>query len=138
MSQVQVSQAPCGEGEIPATNKSMEILERMKLVELPREWSEFWERVIDELKTPRLKEGILHVTCGYARVEWTDSPEYIKVKNLDVASYIKTRRIDKLICNDEEYEIVAEAEEYEVERTYILHSYRVLEIKKTNPPNLGN
>jgi hypothetical protein len=112
----------------PMSQKASEILERMGLVELPLEWGEFWERVVDELKTPRGVEW--HFTCAYARVEWSDSPEYLKVRNLGVASYIKTRRVDTLVCNDEEYEIVAEAEEYEVERTYILHSYRVLEIRK--------
>jgi hypothetical protein len=112
----------------PVSQKASEILERMRLVELPREWGEFWERVVDELITPRGAE--LHFTCAFARVEWSDSPEYLKVRNLGVASYIKTRRVDTLICNDEEYEIVAEAEEYEVNGVYILHSYRVLEICK--------
>jgi hypothetical protein len=104
----------------------MEILERISSVELPLEWGEFWERVIDKLITP------VKPICAFARVEWSDSPEYLKVKNLDVASYIKTRRVDTLICGNEKYEITAEAEEYEVNGTFILHSYRVLEIRKRN------
>jgi hypothetical protein len=112
------------------SQKEVEILERMKSVRLPQLWSEFWSKVIDELKTPRSRNGVWHVTCGYAKVEWTSDPEYIEVRNLGIASYIKTRRADVLICDNEKYEIIAEAEEYEVERTYILASYRVLEIKK--------
>jgi len=109
-------------------DKALEILGKIRSVELPLEWGEFWRKVIDELKTPRWSD--LHFTCAFARVEWSDSPEYLKVRNLGVASYIKTRRVDTLICNEDEYEIVAEAEEYEVSGVYILHSYRVLEIRK--------
>jgi hypothetical protein len=108
----------------PVSQKVSEILERVRSVELPREWGEFWERVKDLLRMPGRS------ICAYTRVEWSDSPEYLKVRNLGVASYIKTRRVDTLICGDEEYEITAEAEEYEVNGVYILHSYRVLEIRK--------
>jgi hypothetical protein len=107
--------------------KALEILEKIRSVELPLTWSEFWRKVIDGLITPRWAD--LHFTCAYARVEWGDPEEYLKVRNLGAVSYIKTRRVDVLICNEEEYEITAEAEEYEVNGVYILHSYRVLEIK---------
>jgi len=121
-------QAPSSKGffERLVELKTSEIIEKIRSVELPLTWGEFWRKVIDGLITPRWAD--LHFTCAYARVEWGD-PEYLKVRNLGVASYIKTRRVDTLICNEEEYEIVAEAEEYEVNGVYILHSYRVLEIK---------
>jgi hypothetical protein len=113
-----------GGSKLPV-DKVLEILERVRSVKLPLVWGEFWRKVVDELVTP------WRSICAFVRVEWSDSPEYLEVKDLGVASYIKTRRVDTLICGDEKYEITAEAEEYEANGVYILHSYRVLEVRKS-------
>jgi hypothetical protein len=131
MSQTQISQAPAA-GEKAASIE--EIRKRLSWVETPSLLEDFEKQVMENLTQSVWGVG----PCKSISFIWDEYPSY-KYKYLgDDVKYSKETHVDTLICDDHKYELEAEYEIYEIEQyTFIIHSFRVIELREKQEETKG-
>ena len=103
-------------------DKAEKILKALKLVDTPAMLKDFEEAVEKYVKT--------YSECKKVELVWDENPtSSMKVLDNDVV-YRKEYHVDKVVCDDKEYELEATYEFYEVGDTFIVHLFNPLDVKK--------
>jgi len=102
-------------------NQKLEkIKTRLKWIITPTLSSDFKKQIVENLND----------LCKNIVFEWDELPtsEYV-ILDKDIR-YNREYHVDTLICDESKYEIEAEYEIYEIERYFIVHSFKLVEIKE--------
>jgi hypothetical protein len=96
-------------------------------LETPMLLDEFGEKLVETLTRPVWGRR----PCNTVEVEWDVEPAVDERKRLNgEIEYFKEYHIDTIVCDGKKYELEAEYEYYYTPSGYILHSFKVKDVRE--------
>ena len=105
-------------GEKYMTEEAEKIMKALKQIDTPSTLERFEEAIVR------------YMECKEVDMQWDENP-YVKREIIDEdIEYRREYHIDTLVCDDKQFYIEAEYEFYDLGYTFIVHSFKILNVSE--------